>query len=127
MRYYLSPADGTSFWQRTLRQIKWHRWLPGAASQFHSLVENFFTSVTRLGPRLHSDVLATQPSPLFHVVDGGYIVTNVSIFGSINGEVATHIDTVVYVLPSSAYISQPSLVFMPSEWLYKHSVEHLWG
>lgn len=99
---------------------EYYRWLPGAASHFQAIIKNFCTSVKI--PR-RSEVLATQPSPLFHVVSGGHIVTNVSVFGSVEGELAMHTDMTVYMLPSSARVSEPSLVFMPSEWLFNHTVK----
>ena len=94
---------------------RYYKWLPGAASHFHAIVKNFCMSLKL--PRLRSEVLATQPSPLFHAVSGGHIVANASLIGYIDGGVMVQMDTIVYVLPSSAQIAEPSLIFMPSEWL----------
>ena len=100
----------------------YYKWLPGAASHFQAVLQNFRMSVVKL-PRLCADVLVTQPSPLFHVVSGGHIVTHASLVASMDGRDVTYLDTRVYVLPSSTRISEPSLVFMPSEWLQNQRVE----
>ena len=98
---------------------QYYEWLPGAASHFYSHLTSLFDSANRL--RLRSEVLATQPAPLFRVDSGGDITTNVPLTGSVDGELITK-DTVVYAAPYHNSEVLFSALFVPSELMYDQNV-----
>lgn len=118
MRYCSSPAQGNLFGEERFNRYK--IWLPAAASDFHAIVENFWSS--GINRSLGSYALAMRPSPLFDVISCGHIVTNVSLTGLYNDSVQT--DTLVYLLPSTAKVYEPRLVFVPAAWLCDQTIRH---